>query len=241
MNHVRRITPLLALLAASTLACQTVLNLAKPPTPTFRPVPTLAPIPTLPPEEAPTQPSGQGQPTLPVAVPTELQGVVPTQLQGFVAGAKLSTPDETKTALSGGNPPQTLETLATEQYTDSELQQMNHTFPYTIQLSGEQPVLWTWGWCATTQDILNQNLQHITVAFSMNGQPVPLDQFYVSDSQGTDAQGNTLPCHSWATVASNWPPVSALQTVVTFDAKINDGMNDYPAGNQTFVYAVTLP
>ena len=239
MNHVRRITPLLALLAITTLACQTVMNLVQPGTPTIPPVPTLAAVPTLAPEPTqpqqgePTQPSGQGQPTLPVALPT--------QLQGLGTGAKLSSPADTKTALSGSNPPKALEALATEQYTDTQLQQMNHTFPYTVQLTGEQPVLWWWGWCATTQDILNQNLQHITVAFSMNGLPVPLDQFYAYDSQVTDAQGNTLPCHSWATVASGWPPAVALQTVVTFDAKINDGMNDYPAGNQTFVYAVTLP
>jgi hypothetical protein len=251
MKHFRRITLVLSLLAAGTLACQTVMNLASPATPT-RPVPTLAPVPTVPQEEQPTQPSAQGEPTLPpLAVPTQLQGIVPTQLQGLMptmpsvqglfGGATLSSPADTETALSNTTPPKTLEALATEKYSDKEMQLMNHTLPYTVKLSGEQPVLWMWGWCATTQDILTQNLQHIKLSFSMNAQAVSLDQFYAFDSPTTDSQGNTLQCHNWATVASNWPPAVELQTVATFDAKINDGMNDYAAGTQTDIYVVTRP
>lgn len=237
MINIRRITLVLALLAASTLGCQTVTNLLTG-TPTPRPQPTMPPEPTLAPEA--TQPEMEDTPTAEGEVPTQPDITMPTlPALPLGAGATLSSPADTENILAGSSVPKTLEELSAQKYTDQQYQQMNHTFPFPVVLSSEQPALWQWGWCATTQDILDQNLKEISVAFSMNGQPVSLDQFYVFDSQSTDSQGNTLPCHNWATVASKWPKgATALQTVVTFADKINDGMNDYPAGKQTFIYAV---
>jgi hypothetical protein len=244
MKHLRRISLMISIMALCALSCQTVTRMFTLSSPTPRPLPTRArptqarprPTATTPQGEAPTQPESQ--------TPTQPGGAVSTPATPGTGGAPtLSSPADTETALSGSTPPQFLEELATEQYSPSQMQQMNHAFPYTIMLKGEQPVLWQWGWCATTQTILDQNLKQITAAFSMNGQPVDLSQFYAYDSQQTDPTTNTtLPCHSLATVVSNWPKgATALQTVVTFASKINDGMNDYAAGNQTFNYAVTRP
>jgi hypothetical protein len=154
----------------------------------------------------------------------------------------LGTLAETKAALAA-QPTNVLEALASERYTAEELAQMNQTFPFTIKLGGDEPVLWEYGWCATTAAILKDNLQHITPQFSMNGAPVDMNQFYAFDSQSADSQTNTaLQCHSYAVLVSHWPQGDTeLQTLVTFNAKINDGLADYPSGTQTFVYTVTRP
>jgi hypothetical protein len=90
---------------------------------------------------------------------------------------------------------------------------------------------------------LADNLQHITPTFSVNSVPVDVSRFYAFDSQSTDSQTNqTVQCHSYAVVVSQWPQGQTnLETVVTFDAKLNDGMNDYQPGTQTFDYTVTRP
>jgi hypothetical protein len=136
-----------------------------------------------------------------------------------------------------------LETLATETYSDSDLEQINRTFPYTIQLASNLRATWAAGWCATTQAILDQNMKQVTFAFSMNGQPVALSQFYEWSGQTTDDSGKTWACQAWSTVVSNWPKGAAtvLQTVMTISSKTNNGKSDYDAGQQTFIYTVTLP
>ncbi len=173
----------------------------------------------------------------------------------------LSSPSDTETILAGNKPPQELQGLALETYSDFDLQQINHTFPFTIQLASNLRATWDAGWCATTQAILDQNLKQISFAFSMNGQPVALSQFYESSWSGlpsglaqytqyyawsrqtSSSLGKTWACHSWATVVSNWPKGAAnvLRTVMTIASKINNGMSDYDAGQQTVIYTVTLP
>jgi hypothetical protein len=154
----------------------------------------------------------------------------------------LSSPSDTQAILAGNKPPQDLEQLATETYSDSDFQQ-KHTFPFTIQLASNLRATWAGAWCATTQAILDQNMKQVTFAFSMNGQPVALSQFYEWSGQTTDDSGKTWACRSWSTVVSNWPKgaTTALQTVLTFASKINDGMYDHDAGQLTFIYTVTLP
>ena len=154
----------------------------------------------------------------------------------------LSSPSDTQAILAGSKLPQDLEELATETYSVSDWQQ-KHTLPYTIQLASNLRATWTGGWCATTQAILDQNLKQITYAFSINGQPVALSQFYEWSSPWTDDSGKTWACHNLSTVVSNWPKgvTTVLRTVITFVSKINDGTSDYGPGRQTLIYTVTLP
>ncbi len=137
----------------------------------------------------------------------------------------------------------TLESLATEEYTDFEFHQINRTFPYTIQLASNRRAIWYKAWCATTPAILDQNMKQITFAFSMNSQPVALSQFYEASFQETDDSGKAWECQAWATVVSNWPKGAAtvLQTVQTLASKVNNGASDCDAGQQTSIYTVTLP
>ncbi len=220
MKNLRPFGLWLALAALLALGCQTVTRLYAPPTPTLPPPPQpTAPLP------AATR-AGSRATATPLALPT---------LPSDSAVPLLGTPAEAQKALADSSSI-FLEMLAPESYTDAELAEMNRTFSFTIVLGQEQPLLWQYGWCATTQAILKQNLQLMSVAFEMNGAPVPEDQSYAYDSQSS---GN-LECHSYVALVYNWPKgKTSLQTTVTFDAKLNDGMSDYGPGQQTFAYTVT--
>lgn len=161
-------------------------------------------------------------------------GVDPNDLK-LEGGPILGTVASTKKALKANS--QLLEAVAKEKYSADELAQMDKTFAYTVTLDKDQRLMWGWGWCANSAATLADNYQHIKVAFSVNGKAIDQAQFYVAQQSG-----NGLFCKSYYTVAYHWPSgATHVQTVVTFDAKINDGTADYPAGKQTFEYTVTLP
>jgi hypothetical protein len=218
----------LTLLVLMTLSCQTVTGLAKGKA-------TSTPFRL-------TLPQGTALPQAPSPAVPKSRRTVTAPAAGGAEAPMLGTTAETKAALAA-QPDNVLEALASERYTPEEMAQMNQAFPYTIDLAGDEPVLWTYGWGATTAATLKDNLKHIQPQFLMNGAPVDIGQFYAFDSQSTDSQTNTpLTCHSYAALVTHWPPgETQLETIVTFDAKINDGIGDYAPGAQTFDYTVTRP
>lgn len=163
-----------------------------------------------------------------------LLGIDPNDLK-LASGVIIGTAASGQQAFDKQN--QQLEQLAKESYTPEELSQMGKTFAYTVPLDKDQRLLWGWGWCANSKATLDENYQHIKLAFTANGQKVDLSQF----AEISQAAGGQF-CKSYYTVVYHWPSGDTkLQTVVTFDAKINDGTSDYAAGKQTFNYTVTLP
>lgn len=129
---------------------------------------------------------------------------------------------------------QYLRSLANEHYSKAELDEMDRTFTYTIELDQSQTVFWMWGWCANDQITLDQNFQHIKVVFTLAGEVIPLSQFQKFDS----TQGEQV-CQSYKTALTDWQAGETyLSTIVTFDAAINDGSTDYPAGKQMDEYIV---
>ncbi len=132
--------------------------------------------------------------------------------------------------------------LAPERYSSDEQMQMNTTFTYTVALAANKPMLWGYSWCATTDAILKDNLQHMSIQFLMNESAVDLSHFYTYTKEGSGVSGKTSLCQSWVAVISDWPRVKTeFKSIVTFDAKINDGQGDYGPGSQTYKYIVTHP
>lgn len=161
-------------------------------------------------------------------------GVSPDDVQ-IEGGPTLGSPASTKTALIANTP--LLEQQAQEQYSADDLAEVGATFTYTVALEQDTRLMWGYGWCATSRAILNQNYEHLKMEFAINGQPIALDKFYEDESATSG-----LFCKSYYVVVFRWPSgETKLQTVVTFEEKINDGVGDYEAGTQTFDYTVTLP
>lgn len=220
-----KFNPLYLALAALTLAglaCQTITSLPQRLRSGAAPSasgPTVEP-PSAGPTAAPNNPgAGGGALTLP-------------------NGLTLGSLEETQAFLSGGDA-KGLEELASETYSDQERNAVGARLKYTINLNaGTTQVAWGYGWCATTADILKQNLSQMRVEFEVNGQAVDPAQLLTFTSQSQD----NLQCQSMYVVVSNWPKGNTtLTTRITFEQKINDGMGDYPAGDQEFTYTVTAP
>ncbi len=153
-------------------------------------------------------------------------GIIPS------APPKIGDAAAVNTAIQNND--QQLEQLAKEQYTAIQLAQMNQVFTYTIALAQSQDLLWAWGWCATDQKTLDQNLQNIKLAFSLAGQDVPLAQF-----QKVSYTANNQQCMAYITVLTDWQAgENHLSTTVTFTTSINDGTAVYPPGKQVFDYTV---
>lgn len=130
----------------------------------------------------------------------------------------------------------TFEELAREQYSNAELSEMDRVFTYTIALQESQNVIWSWGWCATTQEILEENFEHIQLEMTLNGETVPLEDF-----ASFEGENNGQYCRFYFTLLSDWAGGQhSVQTIATFDEPINDGSMDYPAGTQTFQYDVYI-
>jgi hypothetical protein len=107
---------------------------------------------------------------------------------------------------------------------------------YDITVGAYQAVLLTSGWCTTTQTLLDQNYRHIKYLVEVNGQSVSTNSL----TQGSQsAIGKT--CKDFAGIIRAWPAGKhTLKISMRLDAKINDGWNDYPAGDYAETYNITI-
>jgi hypothetical protein len=216
---------LLSLSLIGLLACNTLtapFASRSPTSPTGTPEPTALPRPTSAPEAQPTAP--------PSTQPSSSEGEL-----RFESGLTLGSPAQAETALQAGA--NTLESLASERYAEDELSQAGRTYTYTTTLARSLDLIWLNGWCTTTPELLQENYEHITLEFLVGDTPVDLEQFALIE--GLSESG--LYCRAYYTVVTNWPSGETLLTSrVTFDAPINDGLADYPAGTHEYVYDVTV-
>jgi hypothetical protein len=110
------------------------------------------------------------------------------------------------------------------------------TNTYNISVSSNQPVLVTSGWCTTTKAILDQNFQHIKYQVVVDGQAVDLTKLYQGSQSGLGQS-----CQDFVGVINAWPTGNhTIKINMSVDAKINDGWNDYAAGDYTEVYNITV-
>ena len=122
--------------------------------------------------------------------------------------------------------------LAKEKYQSSDHLKPG-TLKYTLSLSaGAQALEWGYGWCTKTDSLLKNNLENIKLKFELDGKEVPLTSFAVNTS---------AKCQEWYITVSDWPVGEYhFVTTITFGADINDGWDNYPAGDYVRDYVVTV-
>jgi len=148
------------------------------------------------------------------------------------APPRIMTQDETQAAINANA--KQLEEKAREKYTNDDYLYVNKTFMYTIALDKSQDLLWAWGWCAKDAATLKDNLAKMDIKFSLDGQPVALDQFLKLDYPNSGQQ-----CTAYIAGLTDWTGGEHhLVTTATFKSKLNDGTYDFNPGTQTFSYAV---
>ena len=139
---------------------------------------------------------------------------------------------ESQVALAAGTP--SLQELAEEEYEENS--QAGETYTYTIFLDESQDLIWAYGWCATTKEILKDNWENITVDSSVNGYEVPLSKF-----AATEYGGEGLECRLYYALVTDWPEgTHTLLNEVTFDMELYDGTDTFPAGTHYYEYVVTV-
>ena len=187
----------------------------------------VAPVPT------PTLPPTLAQ-VLPVALPTS----TPTQPPDPELGFTLLEP---QAALQLAPDLNTFAALAVEQYSNASWNQVNIKLSFTVNSQADVPIAWSWGWCAATDEILQQNLTQIDVIFDADGYVIPKDQLATETSEATDASIKGWKCQTYLTVLRDWKPGTYIfQETINFLSEINDGKDTFEAGSMFREYNVTI-
>ncbi len=133
-------------------------------------------------------------------------------------------------ALQAGAP--FLEDKSTEKYQGSDYGKPG-TLTFNAAVKTSDQVMWEYPWCATTQQVLDQNFKSIKLKFVLDGKDV------TQQLQTVDLANNGQQCRLYFTALSNWPSGSHhIVTTATFTGPINDGTADYVAGNYILDYTV---
>lgn len=89
------------------------------------------------------------------------------------------------------------------------------------------PSIWSYGWCTTTLEILEDNFAHIQIEFTVNESPVPSANIAVIETSREDGS----PCREFVALAETWTPGQHhLEIRVAFTQDIHDGWDLSPPG-----------
>jgi hypothetical protein len=130
-----------------------------------------------------------------------------------------------------------LQALAEEQYTQEDYARPGR-LTFTVNITDpDQPTYFHYGWCTTTEEILEQNFEHIRVGLYFEGQALEDDVVHAVTSTRQDG----MVCLEFGALMSDWAPGDyTLEAIATFDEEINDGLEDFEAGEYIYEYNVTV-
>jgi hypothetical protein len=130
-----------------------------------------------------------------------------------------------------------LQALAEEQYTEQDFAKPG-TLPFTVTITDDQPTYFNYGWCTSTEEILQQNFQHIQIRLYFEGRELGSDVVHpITFARQQDG----WVCLDFGVLMSDWSNGEyQLEAVATFDEKINDGADDFEAGDYIYQYNVTV-
>jgi C-terminal processing protease CtpA/Prc len=107
-------------------------------------------------------------------------------------------------------------------------------FVYTINLSRSEELVWAYGWCAAP-DKFDQNWEHISFKFYMGEKEVSADKLFKFEFDPE----STLRCRYFYNVLSEWQGgENHLLVKAVFNQSINDGSDDFQAGEYIYDYTV---
>lgn len=119
-----------------------------------------------------------------------------------------------------------------------DINQPGDVYFFNVFLGAEQTVILDYGWCTTTQEVLDQNFAQMKVEFIVNGKILDNDLLAVHEYNRSSDNGR---CRVFTALITHWPSgTHHLDVNVTFLQPTDDGWNLYPAGTHTFRYFVTV-
>jgi len=203
--------------------------------------------------------SGQDSPfsnIFPTATATRRPASVPTSTLAELDVPTLAVPDATQQPLEKADQPPSytsaeaakaamddgatdyLESYAVDFPDIPDINQPGDVYTYNLFVyPSPVPLLWTYGWCTTTSEILDDNFKHIDIEFVAEDTTVAKENIAIIDSSRDDGS----PCRDYVVLIDKWTPGEhQLQTRVNFTEDIDDGWNVYPAGIHTYEYIVPI-
>jgi len=172
---------------------------------------------------------------LPMVLPTSTPSQTPEPELGFTL---VEPQDALKMALDL----KTFSELAVEKYSNASWNKINGRLIFTVNSKPDVPIVWRWGWCATNDKILEQNMTQIHVVFEAEGHAIPADRLAKNQIyESTDTTLKGWKCLDYLTVLRDWKPGTyKLTETITFSSSINDGKDTFEAGNMTREYTVNI-
>ena len=190
-------------------------------------------LPSILPRIAPRAPTAtQVPPTAPL---TSTPSATPEPVLGFT----LVEPQEVLKIAAGLK---SLTDLAPEEYSNADTNRVNVLLKFTVNSKTSVPILWSSGWCAVNDQILQQNLTKINFIFEADGYKVPMERLAKNAYQVTDNSNmKGWKCVEYLTVLRDWKPGTyKLKETISFSAAINDGKVAFDAGNMIREYTVNI-
>lgn len=215
----------IAALAGASLACTTL-------TQQLAPQLTVMPPVVSDPADPPSQPE---------AAPgaDEADTVGSLQIEG---GPTIASPRDARVAIESMEAVD-LRFLAPENddYSTDDLNTVPGILRYTVQLRDEALTQVSYGWCTTTEELLDENMAAMVITFAVAGQEIAPEQILVARSQQPGFDGGApMQCESYYLVLSDYPEgETVVEVSVDFTEKVYDGMGDYGPGVQEMIYTVT--
>lgn len=165
-----------------------------------------------------------------------LPGMIPLTPVPTVPAPGMETNAETLIETLKGQDWVYLQSLAKEKYTEEDFAKPG-ILTFTVNITDDKPTYFNYGWCTTTEEILQQNFEHIKVTLYFNDKELGNDVVHPVSLKRADG----LVCVDFGVMMSDWPNGTyKLEAVSTFDEKINDGLADYEAGDYISIYNVTV-
>ena len=106
-------------------------------------------------------------------------------------------------------------------------------FTWTVRISSNTPAILHAGWCATTKEILEQNLQHMLIQVYANSENVTNAMVQV-EKPTSDGYF----CHNYYGIIRTWPVGRHIIEYITiFLEKVNNGDSDW-GGEEISTYTI---
>ena len=177
-------------------------------------------------------------PTLSQVLPIVLSTATSSQTPEPELGFTLVEPQD---ALKMAPDLKTFSELAVEKYSNASWNKVNGRLTFTVNSQPDVPIIWRWGWCAVSDEILEQNMAKIDVVFTADGYEIPKDQLANETYESTDTTLKGWKCLDTLTVLRDWKPGTyKLMETINFSSSINDGKDTFEAGYMIREYTVNI-
>jgi hypothetical protein len=176
------------------------------PPPSAPPVGTHAPAATLPPAWTPTGRAGFSQAPSPSPA-EETEAPTPTPLLFHVASA-----ERARRALDTSSARILNDIMAPD---------------FSLSLLAPEPLLWAGGWCAASQEILDQNLTVMDTLLFASGFLIDPNLYITSDYGGAEPEGPSF-CRRTFVLIDSWPEgMTFLEVRHVIYEPLSDGWDEY--------------